>query len=145
MLVATDFSDLANSAIPLAYATLHPGATVHLLHVLASERPRVDPYDVFQPASDAVTTEAAAAARSRLSQLIPPDANGTGIVTQLHVIDAPDAWQAICQAAERLGVDLVCLGTHGRTGIARAALGSVATNVLTHSRRPLLLARGQKP
>ena len=145
VLVATDFSDLANSAIPLAYATMQQGGTVHLLHVLASAHARVDPYDVFQPASVTVTTEAAAAARCRLSQLVPPDASGTGIETQLHVIDAPEAWQAICQAAERLGADLVCLGTHGRTGIARAALGSVAANVLTHSRRPLLLARGQKP
>ena len=62
-LVATDFSDLANSAIPLAYATMQLGGTVHLLHVLASAHPRVDPYGVFQPASDAVSTEAAAAAR----------------------------------------------------------------------------------
>jgi nucleotide-binding universal stress UspA family protein len=145
VLVATDFSDLANSAIPLAYSTLQRGGTIHLLHVLASDRPRIDPYDVFRPVPDEVTTEAAAAARSRLSQLIPPDASGTGIVTELHVIDAADAWQAICQAAERLGADLICLGTHGRGGIARAALGSVAANVLTHTRRPLLLARGQKP
>jgi len=144
VLVATDFSDLANSAIPLAYATLRSGGTIHLLHVLASDHPRIDPYDVLQSVSERVTTEAAAAARSRLSQLIPPDASGTGIATELHVIDAPEAWQAICQAAERFGADLVCLGTHGRTGIARAALGSVAANVLTHSRRPLLLARGQK-
>ena len=64
---------------------------------------------------------------------------------QQEVIAAVEPWQAICQAAERLGADLVCLGTHGRTGIARAALGSVAVNVLTHIRRPLLLARGQKP
>ena len=145
VLVATDFSDLANSAIVLAYATMQPGGTLHLLHVLASSRPRVDPYDVFQAVPDVGTSEAAAAARSRLSQLIPPDASGTGIVTELHVIEASEAWQAICQVAERLGVDLVCMGTHGRTGIARAALGSVAVNVLTHSRRPLLLARGQKP
>lgn len=145
VLVATDFSDLGNSAIPLAYATVRSGGTIHLLHVLASDRPRIDPYAVFSPVPGSVTSEAVAAARARLTQLVPPDASGTGVATELHVIDAPEAWQAICQAAERLGVDLVCLGTHGRTGIARAALGSVAANVLTHSRRPLLLARGQKP
>jgi nucleotide-binding universal stress UspA family protein len=51
---------------------------------------------------------------------------------------------AICQAAERLDVDIICLGTHGRTGLPRAALGSIAEAVLNHTRRPVLLARGMK-
>ena len=34
---------------------------------------------------------------------------------------------AICQAAERLGADMICLGTHGRTGVAKAVLGSKGT------------------
>jgi nucleotide-binding universal stress UspA family protein len=144
-LAATDFSDLGNGALPLAYAAVSPGGTVHLLHVIESSRPQVDPYQVFDPAPDPVTSEAVAAARTRLRQLAPPDASAKEISTEVHVLVATKAWEAICQAAERLDVDLLCLGTHGRTGVAKAALGSVAAHVLSNSRRPLLLARGRKP
>jgi nucleotide-binding universal stress UspA family protein len=142
VLVATDFSELGNAAIPLAYAA---GGTVHLLHVVKAGRIRVDQYDVFQPAADETTAEAAAAARARLSRLIPPDVSAKHATSEVLVLAADDAGQAICQAAERLGVDLITLGTHGRTGLARAALGSVAAHVLANTRRPLLMARNPKP
>jgi nucleotide-binding universal stress UspA family protein len=145
VLVATDFSALANSSIPLAYATASDGGTVHLVHVVKAGHPRVDPYDVFHPAPDPTTSEAVVAARARLSRLIPSDADGRGLSTQVHVLEANDAWEAIVQAAERLDVDLICLGTHGRSGVAQVALGSVAAHVLSNSRRPLLLARNPQP
>ncbi len=146
VLVATDFSELGNGAIPLAYAAVSHGGTVHLLHVIKSGRPAMDRYDVFIPAADdTMTSEAAAAATSRLEQLIPSDASAKATSTQVHVLASRDAWETICQAAERLDVDLICLGTHGHTGVAKAALGSVAAHVLSGSRRPLLLARAPRP
>jgi nucleotide-binding universal stress UspA family protein len=145
VLAATDFSDLGNGAIPLAYAAASPGGTVHLLHVVQPDRPRVDPHEFFHPVPSETALDALKAAEGRLSQLVPADARVKDITTRVHAIDASDAWQAICQTAERLSVDLICLGTHGRTGLAKAALGSVATRVLAHSRRPLLLARGPNP
>lgn len=146
VLVATDFSDLGNGAIPLAYAAANPGGTVHLLHVVKSDHPSLDRYDVFVPAAeDPVTTEAIAAATARLERLIPSDASAKAASTQVHVLAGRDAWETICQAAERLDVDLICLGTHGHTGVAKAALGSVAAHVLSSSRKPLLLARAPRP
>jgi nucleotide-binding universal stress UspA family protein len=122
-----------------------PGGTVHLLHVVKAGRTRVDQYDVFQPALDESTSEAVVAARARLNQLIPSDVSAKHATSEVLVLVADDAGPAICQAAERLGVDLIAVGTHGRTGLARAALGSVAAHVLTNTRRPLLMARGSKP
>jgi nucleotide-binding universal stress UspA family protein len=145
VLAATDFSELANSAIPLAYAAASQGGTVHLVHVVKAGRPGIDPYDIFHPAPNETTSEAVVAARVRLSQLVPSDASAKGISTQVHALEASEAWEAIIQAAERLGVDLICLGTHGRSGLAKVALGSVAARVLSNSRRPLLLARPPKP
>jgi nucleotide-binding universal stress UspA family protein len=146
VLVATDFSELGNGAIPLGYAAASHGGTVHLLHVITSGHSSVDRYDVFVPAPDAaVTSGVVAAASSRLERLIPSDASAKAISTQAHVLASRNAWETICQAAERLGVDLICLGTHGRTGVAKAALGSVAAHVLSSSRRPLLLARAPRP
>jgi nucleotide-binding universal stress UspA family protein len=145
VLAATDFSELGNCAIPLAYAAATPGATVHLLHVVASERPHVAPHDIFHPIADETTLEALKAAETRLSTLIPLEASPRSVGTSVHAVEAANAWEAICQAAERLSVDLICLGTHGRTGLAKAALGSVAARVLANTRRPLLLARGPNP
>lgn len=145
VLAATDFSDLANSAIPLAYAAASQHGTVHLVHVVKAGHPHVDPYDIFHPAPNATISEAVIAARARLSALVPSDASAKGISTELHSLQANEPWEAITQIAERLGVNLICMGTHGRSGLAKAVLGSVAAHVLSHSRRPLLLARGERP
>jgi nucleotide-binding universal stress UspA family protein len=145
VLVATDFSELGNGAVPIAYAAVSPGGTVHLVHVLDNGHGRVDADDIFKPSPKESTSQAALAARAHLSRLIPLDANTRRAASEVVVLAAHDAGQAICQAAERLGVDLIALGTHGRTGLARAALGSVAAHVLMSTRRPLLMARGPKP
>ena len=47
----------------------------------------------------------------------------------------------IRQEAERLGAHLVCIGSHGRSGLAKAVLGSVAQSVVAQSQRPVLIVR----
>jgi len=145
VLAATDFSELGNGAIPLAYAAAANGGTVHLVHVLNAKRISLDAYDVFTPSTGEGQSEAAKAAEARLSELAPSDGSGKSVATKVHVLEADRPAVAICQAAERLDADLVCVGTHGRTGLARAALGSVAAGVLAHTRRPVLLSRSFKP
>ncbi|MDQ2669224.1 MAG: universal stress protein, partial [Gemmatimonadota bacterium] len=68
-------------------------------------------------------------------------ADARGIRTELHVVRGRDAAAAICAAAERLGVDVVCVGTHGRSGLTEAVMGSVAGAVLRCTRRPVLMVR----
>jgi nucleotide-binding universal stress UspA family protein len=48
---------------------------------------------------------------------------------------------AILQVAERLGVDLIVLGTHGRRGVSRFISGSVAAQVVARARCPVLTVR----
>ncbi|MGA3181047.1 MAG: universal stress protein [Verrucomicrobiota bacterium] len=48
---------------------------------------------------------------------------------------------AIVEAAERLEVDLIVLGTHGRRGVSRFFLGSVAAQVVARARCPVLTVR----
>ena len=45
--------------------------------------------------------------------------------------------------AKRVGADLVVVGTHGRTGLARVALGSVAERVVALAPCPVLTVRGR--
>lgn len=143
VLAATDFSKLGNEAIPLAYSVVEHRGTVHLVHVVKGSHDSLDPYDIFTPLPGG-ESQAEARARAQLAELVPNDSGSLAAATRIHVLRAPDAAVAIAQAAERLGVDLICLGTHGRTGLSKALLGSVAEGVLSHTRRPLLLARGQR-
>lgn len=140
VLAATDFSPIGNQAIPLAYSVVGYGGTVHLLHVVEGHRDSVDPYDILKPRPGADTAQLASA-QAELSALVPKDAASVSAATRVHVIEAPDIKAAICQVAERLNVDLICLGTHGRSGVARTVLGSVAESVVAHTHRPVLLAR----
>lgn len=62
--------------------------------------------------------------------------NAHGVV----VVD-PSAARAIQNSARRLAVDLIAMTTHGRGGLSRLVLGSVADKVLRDSPAPLLLYR----
>jgi nucleotide-binding universal stress UspA family protein len=57
------------------------------------------------------------------------------------VVEHRDAAEAICREAERFGADAICLASHGRGGISKALLGSVAASVMARSRRPVIVVR----
>jgi nucleotide-binding universal stress UspA family protein len=139
IVAATDFSKLGNGAIPLAYSIVSYAGTVHLVHVVQTAHAGIEPYDIFTPAAPTAAVEAA---RAQLAQLVPRDAASVAARTQIHVVESHDPAAAISQAAERLGADIICLGTHGRRSVSRALLGSVAQKVLEQTHRPVLLARG---
>jgi nucleotide-binding universal stress UspA family protein len=50
-------------------------------------------------------------------------------------------WREILDVAAEKNVDLVIIGTHGREGVARAFLGSVAERVARHAEVPVMLVR----
>ena len=47
-------------------------------------------------------------------------------INMRSVLKQGDAWDAILETAKELGAGMIVMGTHGRTGIGRALLGSVA-------------------
>jgi nucleotide-binding universal stress UspA family protein len=49
--------------------------------------------------------------------------------------------EQIEQAIERLGVDAICLSSHGRSGVSKVLAGSVAQTVMEGSRHPLVVIR----
>ena len=50
-------------------------------------------------------------------------------------------WEAIIQAAEQRGCDLIVMASHGRAGVSAVVLGSETNKVLTHSKIPVLVSR----
>lgn len=126
VMACTDLSELGNHAVPYAYAMLRSGGgLVHLVHVCED-----------------ATQQAAAEAQMRT--LVPQDADMYGITTSVQAIVDRPASQAIAHAAERLGVDSICLGSHGRGGLARAVMGSVVAEVSSLSRKPIMLVRAPR-
>jgi nucleotide-binding universal stress UspA family protein len=65
-------------------------------------------------------------------------------LTTTHVITSGfNAAEEIIQAGTKVGADLVVMSTHGRSGLSRWALGSVAERVLRYSDIPLLLVNAR--
>jgi nucleotide-binding universal stress UspA family protein len=66
---------------------------------------------------------------------------GEGVATRIEVVVAPQAASAILEQASQDRSDLIAMATHGRRGLARVLLGSVAATVLHGATTPVLLYR----
>jgi nucleotide-binding universal stress UspA family protein len=141
VLVATDFSVLANHAIARAYSLLRGGGTLHLVHV-------IHPHELAGGEFLRGTVNQAFLARHakyketcmrRLRALIPAESVVLGIHTVLEVVEHAEPAKGICEAAERCAADAICTGTHGFSGLSKTMLGSVSRKVLEQSSRPLML------
>ena len=139
VLVTTDFSPVGNAAIPYAYSLARGGGQVELCHVYERELPN----PVYAYARDDVklAREHRVVLEERLRGLIPAGAAGAGVDTRVVVIDGGKPADGILHAAERLGVDAICIASHGRTGTHRVRLGSVAEEVLRHGHTPVFVVR----
>jgi len=141
-LVATDFSDVGNAAIPLAYSVVGPGGTVHVVHVVPPHHTdSLAPRDIFALEESSTASPLRDSTLEQLRKLVPQVTAENERNTVLHVLESNRPAQAIAQAAERLHANVIAIGTHGRSSIVRAMLGSVAQGVLDQTERPVLLAR----
>jgi nucleotide-binding universal stress UspA family protein len=88
---------------------------------------------VFHPLDVASAEEPTAAICHALDVLGP--------ATPTHLVRHSRPAYAIADAVKELGASLVVMGTHGRTGLGRIALGSVAMTVVRSSECPVLTVR----
>jgi len=115
ILFATDFSEASHAAAQVAHAQARRwGAVLHLLHVC----PEGD--DPPRTALDDLASEIG------------------GDVEVCKVCEVGKPADRILDYAARNGVDLIVLGTHGRTGMSRVLLGSVAERVMRLASCPVL-------
>jgi nucleotide-binding universal stress UspA family protein len=75
---------------------------------------------------------------ARLAKFVAGDG---GVRTETELVFGEPVTEILC-TAERLGADLVVMGTHGRTGLLRALMGSIAEQVLRRAPCPVITARG---
>ena len=63
------------------------------------------------------------------------------VALEVRLVEDVTAMRGIVDMAQETHADLVVVGSHGRTGISRLMLGSVAAQVVAHSTVPVLVAR----
>lgn len=145
ILIATDGSELAGKGIDQGLALAKQlGAKVTIVTVTE----KWSTADVANPARwqlhdhpiEEYEAAAAAAAKTILDAAAAVAAKAGVPVALKHVKDRLAA-EGIIEAAAEAGCDLVVMTSHGRRGLGRLLLGSQTTEVLTHSKIPVLVVR----
>ncbi len=138
ILFPTDFSQ--SNASALAYATSLAStfaAELHVVHVDESENLMV----VAEPEGYAYAAATVAANRkelkAQLEKIKPTNSN----VSYRHHFLQGVASVEIRALAEREQIDLIVMSSHGRTGLSRLLMGSVAENILRHAKCPVLILK----
>ena len=137
ILVPTDFSD--NGAAALNYAQKLAekfGAEIHLLHVIANDTAVAMGSDGFFSVSDEIMQDLHTAVTNKLHETAESVSGSIKKVVQETREGAPFA--EIIQYARASDIDLIVMGTHGRTGISHLLIGSVAEKVVRKARIPVL-------
>jgi nucleotide-binding universal stress UspA family protein len=141
VLLCTDGSDLSISAIRQGLDLLAPGQRTIVVSVASA----IDPSLVtgtgfaggvmtYDEKNDLVEAQRAAAQQHIVDAI---DELGLQGVETMVLIG--DAGHEICQLAEHLPASVVVLGTHGRSGIRRAIMGSTSDHVVRHCPCPVLV------
>lgn len=142
ILHATDFSRASRRAFEEAVAMARRGhGQLLLVHVLMPPSPFVAEDVIAHPTYEDLQRRARAAATRRLHALLER-ARGAGVRAEAILLDGLP-FEQITRFARRRRADMIVIGTHGRTGVGRFVMGSVAARVLRVAPCPVLTARGR--
>ncbi len=144
ILVPLDGSPRAERALPVAATIARAtGATIHLLRIIDPAKDAGVYGIVPAPALESLMHNLRVAAESYLTERKQSEVlKGLVVATAVEVGDVADS---ILLNAETLRAELIVMCSHGRTGLVRWALGSVAEHVSRHSGVPVLLLREAGP
>jgi nucleotide-binding universal stress UspA family protein len=133
ILFPTDFSHTGDAALALATVLARDtGAKLLIVHV---EEPPVAYgggelyYGIPNPATEDL---------QKMLDAVQP--NDPHVPCERHLVTGDPA-TTIVKFAEEQGVDMIVMGTHGRTGLSRLLMGSVAESVVGRSKCPVLTLR----
>ncbi len=139
ILLPTDFGEYSREATRYACELAERfGADLHLLHVLEL---RVSPTPAFGGglALASYIKESQTAAEKAMNELLESDWEQRHAVVR-HTTEGVPFVEIIRYAKER-EIDLIVIGTHGRTGLNHVLMGSVAENVARKAPCPVLTVR----
>lgn len=116
-------------------------AELLVVHVLTPVLPMVGDGYVSAKVYEEMEASARTAGRKQLDGLVAK-AKRAGVRTRALLLEGVP-YERIVRAAKTQRADLVVMGTHGRTGLARFFLGSVAERVVAMAGCPVLTVRGK--
>jgi nucleotide-binding universal stress UspA family protein len=132
ILYLTDFSEPSEAALPFAVAVAREyAAKIYALHVMTPS-----PLVYTTPETTAATMEAMEDAAQ--AEMLRTESQLDGVVHETIVETEMGVWPAVDRAVKQLGINLIVVGTHGRSGIDRLLLGSVAEEIFRRSSVPVL-------
>jgi nucleotide-binding universal stress UspA family protein len=138
ILVPSDFSECSDAAVRYGLELARKfGATLHLLHVV--QDPATQPWAAegmafpLQEDIDRWQQDA----RLRLEQSIPPEDRACATIT----CATASPFAEILRYATMNEIDLIVMGTHGRSGVSHMLLGSVAERIVRRAPCPVLTVR----
>lgn len=137
VLLPTDLSEEGRRAFgPVAELARENGARITLMHVvrlIVTTPPGAmfaGPLSIGDPAQE--RADALAALRDQAKSL------GAGLKVECEVVLDESVGRAVCEFAEKNGVDVIAVSTHGRSGLRRIVMGSVAEEILRRAHTPVL-------
>jgi nucleotide-binding universal stress UspA family protein len=133
ILFPTDFSHCSDAALPMATSLARDsGARLLIAHV--EEPPMAyGGGEMYYGMPDPVTEDL----RAMLLRVVPPDPQ----VPYEHHLVVGDPAVAISDLARSEGADLIVMGTHGRTGLRRLLMGSVAEAIVRRAPCPVFVLK----
>jgi nucleotide-binding universal stress UspA family protein len=139
ILCATDFSEGSLSSLPYAVDLARRyGAKLYLIHVI---------YDVVKTSGwyvphvslDDMYNDMKKDAKAQLEKSFVDEMRGFKDIE--HVVLTGIPYEEISRFAEEEKIDLIVIGTHGRTGLDRMLFGSTAEQVVRHAPCPVITVR----
>ena len=134
ILFLTDFSEPSCDSLPFATAIARGyGSTIYPLHIIV---PSTYAYMSLEAATTFLNDQEEWA-KTEMERL---EAQLTGLPRESFIERGGDLWEVVGQLVKERHIDLIALGTHGRTGVKKALLGSIAEEVFRRSQVPVLMS-----
>jgi universal stress protein A len=140
VLVPVDFSNESILAAKFAVSLAEEYKTqLYVMHVMEPLHPTLR---MYLADFEEYQQKMAAQNKEDLRKVIPPAVRERLAVEAILEIGNPQ--QLIVEKAKELGVDVVVIATHGRSGLSHVLLGSVAEKVIRHAPCPVFVVRNPK-
>lgn len=141
IMIATDGSEAVRKAVETAIEIAKiSGAKLYAVYVIASGGPSIAyPKDVGW---EKATFEFFRNEGKEATVYVENAGKAENVEVESVILEGSPA-NEIVNFADENDIDLIVMGTLGRTGIQRFLLGSVAQNVVRHSKKPVLVVRGE--
>jgi nucleotide-binding universal stress UspA family protein len=133
ILLATDFSSASEAALPHALTiAAHYGSKLYVAHVISPEFKDLEPSET----TASIIEHDRGLTKQKLEPLLSA-ARQKGISCQPLIAEGA-IWEVLLDMIQQNGIDLIVVGTHGRRGLSKLLLGSVAEEVFRRAPCPVL-------